>query len=482
MFSIKTLFLIVAVVFNSSITLANDSGAVSLVESVKVTQTNAGLDTSNAPSPVLETFVCQQAVPITSANYQEAAALFLNVCNPLKEQATSCTGVFGQTNKWCHTEKNENIATMISQLQMLMGAAQGITNSCSKFAKAMDLSKKGMALYTTACGAAQVACSNSCSSALKLLQETKAAAEKARQLVQTKCNEKITLYNSQNNIALANLEKTACLDSIAELAKAITTIAPEESLQPATIASKVKICKVDVPTLLTGAIVNLGALAQSQAMAEQCKKQTETPTTTPTTTPTDTVVDCGVGANADKPVCICKANPRLKGCEGVSTSLATNSTLSNGGSGSTSGKGLSAGIGNGTDAAANKQFPSDLSKTNKNDGSSSGLGNGGGSTAGLTSSSDGTASGPEAQLTKSNLGNASILGGDSGGGGGGGYRFGFGNGNSSAKLGARSIASGTKGKLSAMDWSNQVTSNAGKSNFDKIKVRYIDNRTSLLNK
>lgn len=398
------------------------------------------------------------------------------VCNKLKESSASCSGKYDFAAPICNTESNPDLLSTISKVQALMGAAQGLMSSCNNFSKAMGIAKMGMAAYSMACGAAQKTCDVACSSSTTDMNNYDSTSTTTKQ----ELNGCITKFSSNpETLDIA----AGCKQELGVVTSLDKVVQSDRKVPGVTVASKTKNCKIDMTSLLGMAVINLGSLAQSKAMSDQCEKDSKSNAAVTATAAKDTTVDCALAANADKPICICKANPRLKGCEGVSTSLATNSTMSTGGSGSTSGKGLSGGVNNGTDSAINKQFPSDLAKTNKNDGTSSGGGGSGASSAGLSPSSDGTVGNAEAQLGKNTAGNANILSGDASGGGGG-YRFGFGGGSPAARNLARNVAgtTGAKGKLSAMDWTNQVTSNAGKSNFDKIKVRYIENRTSLLNK
>lgn len=390
------------------------------------------------------------------------------LCTDAPKSTASCSENFIPAGTACNPDTNSSVLQQTALIQTLLSSAQGLTDSCSIFSKAMSLGKAAMAAYTTYCSVKRQMCDSSCSKSVTLVKQMNSAAN--------------SIYLKLGTTSCLNPSNTECTfeNNDKNRVKEIIKITSSESQNTSpTVANKLKVCATDMTTLLGLGVANIASLAQAKNSSDQCEKQTAANDTVKATDAASATVDCGLSANADKPVCICKANPRLKGCEGVSTSLATNSTMSTGGSGSTSGKGLSGNIGNGTDAAINKQFPSDLAKTNKNDGTSSGSGFGGGSTAGLTGSTD-SGSASEAQLSKNaSAGNANILSTESGGGGG--YRFGLGS-NTAGRSQARGVANagGAKGKLSAMDWSNQVTSVAGKSNFDKIKTRYNENRTSLL--
>lgn len=409
-------------------------------------------------------------------------------CNKLKASASTCSGRYDTAAPICNTESNPNLLSTISQVQALMGVAQGLMDSCNNFGKAMNIAKMGMAAYSLACGTVQKACDISCSTSSADMT-TFETNSKSAQAALNACISKFSTNPETMDIAAGCKQELGYINTNLD-----PKVTADKKIPGVTVAAKSKACKIDMTTLLGMAVINLGSLAQSKAMSDQCEKDTKSDTAAAAVDCTkeenktkteclnkSTVVDCGLTANADKPICICKANPRVTGCEGISTALATNSTMSTGGDGTTSGRGANAKLTAAPGAATDKKFPADLSKTSKNDGSGIG-GGGGGSTAGLSANSDvGSSDGTKLEKAE-NAGNANILSNESGGGGGG-YRFGFG-GSSGSKAQLRKLAgdNGFKGKLTAQDWSAQVTSNGGKSNFDKVKVRYIENRTSLLNR
>ena len=408
------------------------------------------------------------------------------LCTSLQEAAISCSSKFSASASVCNTETSPSLISSLSQIQGLMGVAQGITNSCNTFSKAMNIAKMGMAAYTTTCGILQKTCDLSCSRSSAELTKFQSAVA-AVQAKLSACAAEVM----NPMVSLCSQDLIFLQGNIDPLIK--KELAPTGS----TLVAKASVCKVDIATLLGMSIINLGTLAQSQAMSEQCKKDTAA-TTTPAKVDctkdenkekteckvASTTVDCGLSANADKPICICKANPRIQGCSGVDTTLATNSKLSSGGSGGSSLNGTSGGLTTAANTNNGSQFPSDLAKNNKNDGSGTGgLGAGGGaSSAGLSGSSGGSAGNGDKLENNATTAKADILGGDSGGGGGGGFRFPYSS-SSAQKSQLRNLAQINAGKkMAGQDWKSQVTSNAGKSNFDKIKVRYNENKATFLNR
>ncbi|GEM_PF-3579918 len=481
--------------------------------STAVQKGNVELETARGPSGVETELNCEIAdsAPETIAARKAYAA----ACQEVKTIDKSCFAVFEQTNKWCHTEQNESIATSITMIQSLMSVASGVTNACNNFGKAMNLAKQAMTLYTTACSAAQIACNSKCGGTVKALTKfVSTITEIDAAMWNQTCNPTIANYNAEQLYPQAANVKKSCAAVTAQfkekIAFAKTEVTPAGGI--ASVGSKAKICAVSVPAMLGTAIINIGSLAQSKAQSDQCKADAAAQQAAADAEKSCTnvankdradcactiaankslsycatnMVDCGLSENADKPLCICKANPRMKGCEGVSTSLATNSTLNSG-----SGGGLSSSRNPGslvntpstaTDAA---NFPKSTSG-NGQDGVGSAAGGGsGGSSAGLGSSSGGGDAAQKAAEKTASKDSANIL--ESGGAGGGGFRSsGFGGGYSSpdyrSKLKAFASKNGIGAKIAGSSWTDQVTATGGKSNFEKVKTRYQENKSSLLSK
>lgn len=496
------------------------------IADVKITPTdsattgNAQITNARGPSKVKLSLECAQLESASAGPSEVAAdtAIALGkICGTLKTADESCDGIFSGdygVNRICHTENNESIATSITMIQTLMSVASGVTNACSNFGKAMDLAKKAMTLYTTACTAAQVACNSKCGTAYTALQNYNAAIKKGVATLQSGCKAEMAQAQAANLPAQAVAIDKHCMQvyTVAMATSKITEADASPTISPTGAANKSKICSISVPAMLGTAIINLGSLAQSKAQSDQCKEDAaakqaaadaeksctnvankDRPDCACTIAANKTLsycatnmVDCGLSENADKPLCICKANPRMKGCEGVSTSLATNSTLNSG-----SGGGLSSSRNPGslvnTPATANDaaNFPKSTSG-NGQDGVGSAAGGGsGGSSAGLSSSSGGGDAAQKAAEKAAGKDSANIL--ESGGAGGGGFRSsGFGGGYSSpdyrSKLKAFASKNGIGAKIAGSSWNDQVTATGGKSNFEKVKTRYQENKSSLLAK
>ncbi|MCB0369043.1 MAG: hypothetical protein KDD45_06205 [Bdellovibrionales bacterium] len=477
---------IVAPVEDKSIAVITPTSAsteTSVSENPQAAGINQKITESTGPSK-LEQIPCSGLSHSLSNNLKAT-------CEDLKSLSGKCDAVYDKAALICRTETNKDLLSTMTQIQALMGVAQGLTDSCSAFGKVMNLAKTGMAAYTLGCGGAKKTCDIYCGKTTETLKKYSTVSQATQKNLTLCVNQNNALYESSLSTGTPNInaknEAEKCSQDLMYIQGNLDPMIKEENSpsEKVTVVAKTEVCKIDMSSLLGMGMINIGSIAQSKLSSDQCKKETSSNTPT-TTAATDTVVDCGVATNADKPICICKANPRLSGCEGVSTSMATNSNLAAGSGGDASGA-SNGGLNNPVDTAGSGgQFPEDLSKNNANDGKNlAGSGFGSGSTAGLsTNSSSGSSDGKGDGSSKNSDLSANILSGDEGGGGGRGSRgFNFGNSNlSPAQLRKIAAMNGITPKLNSNAWSSQVTSNAGKSNFDKIKARYNENRSSLLNK
>ncbi len=471
--------------------------------------------------------------PVSSTPPATAINTIMPLCNALVNADKACFSVFAGdfgVNRICHTENNESISSSITMIQTLMSVASGVTNACNNFGKAMDVAKKAMTLYTTACSVAQMVCSSKCGGAFVSLQSFISKSAVAVETMMTQCQaQKAALIKTANLKMTANdptwksdeakaqdLDRE-CVKVMKEVKIATTYVKPDTTTASLPgIASKAEICKTSIPTLLGTALVNIVGLAQSKAQSDQCKKDSESKENQDKLAQActndankdradcacnldankaiprcvaynDKFMDCAKPENADKPICICKANPRMKGCEGVATSLASNSTLGAGGAGGLSGsRGPSGNLINAPTAATNAAgFPDSLKKGNGSDGGGgSGSGGGGASGGGLTGGPSGSSE--KASGTGSGLGkDAANISGGSDSGGGGGFHGGMGGYTSpdyQNQLRKFAAKNGIGAKIAGNGWTEQVTGGGGKSNFEKIKARYQENKPTLLGK
>lgn len=195
-----------------------------------------------------------------------------------------------------------------------------------------------------------------------------------------------------------------------------------------------------------------------------------------------TEVDCTLEANQSNVVCICKATPWAAGCsEGLDTTasaMAADSLRTTGTGEYTPASTASAG-----DLGLSTETSLGAAETSAN--GSSGISAGGGSGSGLGGSGglSGEAEAKSLAQKKSTGYNTNIYSGENAGGGGGNSWGGSDN----ASMLRQYLPGGSKDPNKAVAITAQektkreVTSEGGKSNWQKIRERYRDQRSSLIN-
>lgn len=476
---------------------SSSSGGASAAGSGAAAATNAKITAATPPPPIVKDLppACNSLKSVYAQKLKAA-------CSEVVTAAEACTEKYATSAKMCNTDTNPNLLSTMTQIQAMMSAVQGsgLTDACSSFSKAMNIGKVGMAAYTTYCGVQQKLCDVGCSKSLASIENFDNMANTNLELLDACAGN----TNDPKNATLCSTDAATIRGAITNVLKA------EKTAVNNTVAGKTKVCKVDMLSLMGMGLLNVLSLAQAKGVSDQCEKQTAAADAAKDAEQACTnvankdradcactiaanktlsycatgLVDCGMSENADKPLCICKANPRMKGCEGVSTSLATNSTLNTG-----NGSGLSTSRSPGsltgtpsTAADATNLFPN--KKGNGQDGVGSPSGGGGASSAGLSgdSASGGGATDKGAAAAAASKDSANVL--ESGGGGGGGRGFGstYTSPEYRSKLKAFADKNGIGSKIAGSGWGDQVTATGGKSNFDKVKTRYQENKSTLLAK
>ncbi|WP_413585722.1 hypothetical protein [Bdellovibrio sp. HCB274] len=357
----------------------------------------------------------------------------------------------------------------VNTLMSTVGSA-AVKDSCSNFAKAMDIAKYAMTAYTGACGTMKAGCGMSCVSARNSLEDL-------YKLLYG--NTVITCVNTTTCAA----DRTRYNDARSRLAQII-----KQELDKGnnlSIAGKAEVCTGKYAQLAISAAAGIYGIAQSLKQGESCEEASNADGATAGTT--TTAEKCAVESNANLPECICLKNPMLEGCGSTAAKASMNasegglSALSSGSS--EAGKdGLNAsdlavgGAEQGIDGGAR-------SPSSSAGGVGAPVGGGGANLSGGSGFGGGAASGDEKSGQKPL--DTNILAG-SGGGGGGGGMWGGGGDSDSDKSGYRSyLPGGAKDPLKmnggATNASKEVTGQGGKSNWEKVRERYQDNRSSLLN-
>lgn len=380
------------------------------------------------------------------------------------------------TASWvCREETSPKLAETVAMINTGFSTitAVAVKDTCSNVAKILDLAKAGMTAYTTICGGARASCEVTCSSSLDGL--TKAQQTLKRMPGSWSCIPSNPVMGAQCNIA-----QQEYMASIQELEGLLAKDAPPADGRA--IAGKSRACTYNYGQLVASGIAGIASLIQSFNSAKECEKDSDGAETPPVASLQE---KCANSANAQLPECICIADPRTAGCSntlekaglsaGDIASLTLNpSTPSDRSTASVADLGLG-----GSDLDPNLP-PAEGSDSGGLPGAPTG---GGG--AGLGSSGGGFGGGPNTGDGKSAKGlNTNILSGTGGGGGGGFGSWGGGSGNSNSRL--RSYLPGgakdpNKGMAGQQNWSKEVTGQGGKSNFEKVKDRYRDNKNTLLN-
>jgi hypothetical protein len=218
---------------------------------------------------------------------------------------------------------------------------------------------------------------------------------------------------------------------------------------------------------LGSAAAGIAAMIAGMMQGNKCADETAATTTT---------VDCTDASQAQTPACLCAANPRLAGC-----ALAS-ATSSDGGSstmGSTTGNTTAS---TGGDPTLSGTGDGQLAGATNSDNTDSGLGGsaGVGSPLGDGGSLPGAPDAKAEAAGKSGLDTNVLAGAGGGSGGGGGWGSGW-NGGSEDKY--KDYLPGGKKDPGAAGaaFAKEVTGGGGKSNWEKVRDRYIDNKPTLLN-
>jgi hypothetical protein len=368
-------------------------------------------------------------------------------------------------------------------MMVVNGLAAGLTglavkDSCSTISKIMQAGQGALALYTAACSATRASCEASCSFVMGSLK----TIEKLSQDISLSICVAAPSPKVDPAVAVACSKFT---NTVKGLLNKINSLAIKDNSldESRSTAMKNKACTYDYLSMLASAGAGIMSLANTLSQSSNCDKKTDGTGGQPTALAAN---KCKYPEFKNTPECICLASPRTPGCansldkagQNVNPGYVNQSTPdSNLGLNKKDLTNLDLGGGNAARDPANANPNSDSG--------GNGTPVGGGGSAGLGGSGGGAGGGSDkagADGEKKGL-NANIFGGGSGGGGGGGWGRDFGGG--ADKSGLRSyLPGGAKDPLKMsgqQNWNKEVTGQAGKSNFEKVRDRYRDNNGSLLN-
>ncbi|WP_413288837.1 hypothetical protein [Bdellovibrio sp. HCB337] len=397
------------------------------------------------------------------------------------EAQAACRTKEDRANTFCIEARNPDVQKYVMVTQTLMAGVSGMMDSCNKFGKLMSLGNTALGLYQAQCGSWKGMCSASCSAAVRAVKSAKANMKVLETNFVTKANAVSTKYKTMTP---PQPQMAAKYDTGAQEMKANSDSYSkyyfDRELNATgdfkAVAQKLKTCESYAVQLATSALGIIG-IVKSMGEANKCEEETDVAATTAATP-----VDCTIPANKQNNMtCICQDAPRTAGCDGgLDNALAAKSADSLRDA-STSGYIPTAGgdkVNLGGDAGG-----MDLSsKGTDGGGGSSSPGGPMGGGGGLGGSGGGFGGAPDKgqAANKSGL-NTNILGGEGGGGGGGSW----GGGDYADPSLRQYLPGGAKdpaanGLAGQAGSPKEVTSQGGKSNWEKVRDRYRDNKSSLL--
>lgn len=393
----------------------------------------------------------------------------------------SCVKTQSSASWFCREETSPQLQSSLQNINMVMSMAKQalVNDACSNFAKAMNLAQTGLTLYTSACSTARVACESACTTVNTNLKRI----ADANMATAFKCEVSPAVSADPNLGPAAAIACSQFTKMVIGEAKHVAALVGKETDlaqgNTQSIAAKSKACDYEYPKMLTSAGLGIIASIQGMKQGQACDEQTDG---TGGKVADNLQTKCAAAENATLPECICYANPRTPGCansyqkpgEAAASGLTAGNMSNRSPSTALGGTGFSGGD------------PSETSLGSKPEGDVSGGGVGAptGGGPGLGGSGGGFGNGANKEEVAKKALDANILGGSGGGGGGGGGWNFSGSSGSGEKYRAYlpgGVKDPNKGLAGQQSWRNEVTGQGGKSNWEKVKDRYRDNKNSLLN-
>lgn len=407
----------------------------------------------------------------------------------------------------CMVCLSSNIQNGVNIAQTALTALSGVsatTGQCGGIQDAAKGIQLALGAYQAACGAAKALCDLSCgktSSGLTHLEKvlptvkTQLVAQSEKACLNDPNGVPISSKDFQTTISSCTLLKT----EVSAIGTKIDNIIPilhreNTATEPGAIAKKTKTCQGYAMTMLSAAS-GIGSFALLNQQSAACKKETQASQAPqdkcaplPGKTIIETTLDntclaslCGKTEYTNRAECVCYTNPRTPGCNNGLTPAGQDTV-----------GGLQA---TNVDPNANRlQSPGGTTASSSEGGSGtvstrSSLGSGGlksvDSSSGLSGAGAGSGLNVSSGISKEVAPSAvsrpstSLFGGESSGSGGYSPSYGGSGGGGGA---LRSYLPGGKKdplRANASVGAEGVTSAGGKSNFEKITDRYVENRSTL---
>lgn len=372
----------------------------------------------------------------------------------------TCVKTQSAASMVCREETSPTLQTTLNSINTAASAitAVAITDACSTMAKIAALATAGLTAYTSICSAARATCETSCSTVKTNLQTVVSAA------ITNVCT-------PQPNLPASSTACTEYQTAFSAYASQLPTIKLDNSeADTKSVAIRSKACTYTYASMIVSAGTGIASLVNSYKQSQSCEEETSAETTT-TTTET-----CDLEENASLPECLCLANPRLTGCANEYSKLSTGEDEVAASIGTTSATASDVSL-EGLDTSSTISH----GETSSSSGSS-GVGAPVGGNSGLSSSGVSASRSAASEAAKASDMTEASGGVESGGASGRGGAMAS---SASANNYRAYLPGGAKDPQKNMAgqeaWAREVTSEGGKSNFEKVRSRYEDNRTSLLN-
>lgn len=407
----------------------------------------------------------------TSVDFGIHAPTMKAATTQLNTTVPSCESKKKIADTICLESSNPDIAKFLAENGQLisMGLAVGssIGEQCKSLSDTLNKANMVLGLYTAACKVAQSVCVSSCASVLPAANSVRASANKAVLALggdaEAACSSDPTAAYCKT--AMANLEKGQAAQASIE-----TDLA---TINGGTAEKKAVCGKYAISTqnAMIGAISALKGFAQTKA----CEKANSTEVAG---------IDCNNSSSPgySTPNCLCARGEKSAAeCQNINVNAANikQGTITMPASASAADGAGSPTGGLGELGAEGK---SKIASTPVGGGDAAPPVDGGG--AGVGGGSSGNGYGQDGAGNPNRRLNTNILGGGfGGGGGGGGSGGGPGYGEMDAKL-KKYMPGGVNdpNRSIASQLAKEVTPQAGRTNWEKVRLRYRDNTSSLLNK
>ncbi len=406
-----------------------------------------------------------------------------------------CESRYPKAVRMCASELSPEIQNFSKIAPTLIAGAATLADQCSGMAKYANLGQIAVTAFNGICSGAKVFCNNSCGVAARNAKMLAGMVETIRAKIRTEC----TPASVDNNLlfncggASGSGRVTISYSSIDDFNTAVVQDSNEQlesSGEYGVQSAAFRNSKCNDVALQVGSSIPavIQYFQQANADADKCKKDSEGGTGNEISV---AALDC-MGRDANTPECICIKNPRTTGCANGYSNGSQDYTLSSGGLAATSARAGNA-MGAGTTNSLGGGFatqsaypggPNDYSGKAKSGGAGS-AGGGGGSGGGKAGIAAGSAGGNPLAATAANKLDISGDEASAGGGGGGRGRSGSGYGSGGSRYGGLNAyapggAKDPNRKLAGWSLPKDITGQSGKSNWEKVRDRYNDNRPSLM--